>query len=195
MIHSIRQRSAWNEYVRKMGSEPGIVILSTGREGGKYVISGLRDPLGKDPLEVLHDFPSLAPIQVAGRWEAFQSLAPPFILIRAKRALDPPATVTLSFGEGTLRGHGTASASWINDACRIAPILPGVVSFDSQDVTPTDTTAAVLHKANDVLDPPPTVQLTFHKGVLTAQGSAPIGWANGCATTGGTHTRRGSLEE
>ena len=49
MFSAFRARSRWNAYVAALRSEPGIVVVSSGREGGQFVVSGLRDPLAQDP--------------------------------------------------------------------------------------------------------------------------------------------------
>ena len=41
----------------RLRAEPGIVVVSTGRDGGKYMVSGLRDPLARDPAAL----PAAAP--------------------------------------------------------------------------------------------------------------------------------------
>ena len=49
MFFALRARSRWNGYVNALRSEPGVVVVSTGRAGGKYLLTGLRDPLAPDP--------------------------------------------------------------------------------------------------------------------------------------------------
>ena len=44
---AVRARARWNGYIQAFGAEPGIVVVSTGREGGKYLVNGLRDPLAQ----------------------------------------------------------------------------------------------------------------------------------------------------
>ena len=40
MFFALRARSRWNGYVDALRAEPGIVVVSTGRAGGKYVVTG-----------------------------------------------------------------------------------------------------------------------------------------------------------
>ena len=49
MFFALRARSRWNGYVNALRAEPGLVVVSTSRTGGKYVVTGLRDPLAPDP--------------------------------------------------------------------------------------------------------------------------------------------------
>ena len=74
--------------------EPGIVVVSAGRQGGRFVVSGLRDPLARDPAALLAPS-NLASDDVAGRWELYQALHPTLVIARARQLLAPPAGVSL----------------------------------------------------------------------------------------------------
>ena len=50
---TLRSRWRWDGYVDALRTEPGIVVTSSGRRGGHYVIAGLRDPLARDPEAIL----------------------------------------------------------------------------------------------------------------------------------------------
>ena len=43
----------WNDYISRLGAEPGIVITENGRRDGTFFVSGLRDPLSADPATLL----------------------------------------------------------------------------------------------------------------------------------------------
>jgi outer membrane protein OmpA-like peptidoglycan-associated protein len=130
LVGALRARARWNGYIQALGAEPGIVVVSTGREGGKYVVSGLRDPLARDPASLLplHD---LQTDDVVGRWQLYQALNPSLVLARARRLLGPPAGADLEFDDGVLSAVGTAPVSWIEASARVAPVLPGVTRFDA----------------------------------------------------------------
>jgi flagellar motor protein MotB len=127
---AVRARAHWNDYIQDLRNEPGIVVVSTDREGGKYVVNGLRDPLARDPATLLppHD---LAAADVVGRWQLYQALHPSLVLARARHLLAPPAGVALGFADGVLSAIGTAPVEWIEASARVAPVLPGVTRFDA----------------------------------------------------------------
>ena len=106
------------------------MVISTGRAGGKYAVSGLRDPLARDPPQLLGEA-DLAAADVVGSWEPYQALAKPFVLTRAARVLKPPDGVTLDLRGDVLSAAGLASPAWIADAIRLAPLIPGVSRFDA----------------------------------------------------------------
>ena len=124
-----RDYRRWNGYVQALRNEPGIVVISTGRRNGKYAVAGLRDPLARDPRELLQQS-RIPPDDVVGSWEPYHALLPGFVLPRANSILQPPAGVNLTFGDGVLRAAGDAPAAWLADARRVAPLIPGVNSFD-----------------------------------------------------------------
>jgi len=113
LLLSVRERQRWNAYVERLGAEPGIVVLSTGRHDGRFFVAGLRDPLAADPLALVPSF-ALRPDRVESRWEPYQALQVPFITSRAMDLLRPPHGVTLSYRDGLLTASGEAP-------CAMAP--------------------------------------------------------------------------
>ena len=130
MFFALRARARWNGYIHALRTEPGIVLISDGRESGKYVVNGLRDPLARDPASLLTQY-NLRAADVVGRWELYQALHPSLVLTRARQLLAPPPGVELAFDGGALSAAGTASPDWIDMTARIAPVLPGVTRFDA----------------------------------------------------------------
>ena len=46
---AVSARTRWHAYLNALRAEPGIVVVSAEKAGGKYVVRGLRDPLARDP--------------------------------------------------------------------------------------------------------------------------------------------------
>jgi OOP family OmpA-OmpF porin len=90
-----RSDRRWGHYLAALRAQPGIVVVNTTREGGKYVVTGLRDPLAADPRSFLPGA-DLADDAVEGRWASYQSLDPPIALARATAQLDAPLSETIS---------------------------------------------------------------------------------------------------
>jgi outer membrane protein OmpA-like peptidoglycan-associated protein len=129
LLSSVRDRQRWNAYVERLRAQPGIVILSSGRQGGKYFIAGLRDPLAADPVALISSS-GLRTDRVESRWEPYQAHHASFVTSRAMDLLRPPAGVTLEYHDGLLAASGPATARWITDSERIAPALAGVRRFE-----------------------------------------------------------------
>jgi OOP family OmpA-OmpF porin len=131
----LRQRQRWDNYLTRLRAEPGLVVVSQGREGGKFVVSGLRDPLARDPASLVAAS-NLSPDEVEGRWEPYEAIQPAFVIARGHDLLRPPTGVTLSYRDGTLTATGPAPDRWILESERLAPALPGVRRFAYAGVSP-----------------------------------------------------------
>ncbi len=132
---NLRERQRWNAYVDHLRGEPGIVILSTGRQDGKFYVAGLRDPLAHDPAESAARF-KLSPASIATHWEPFDSLYPTFVATRARDLLKPPAGVTLTYRDGVITATGRPPGRWIVESERLAPAMPGVRRFVYEGTSP-----------------------------------------------------------
>jgi len=112
------KRRTWDGYVAQLRAEPGIVITEAEQRDGKFVISGLRDPLAIDPQLLLHQA-GIDPTSVASLWKSYQGLEPTFVLVRLQRSLDPPPSVTLEVEGDRIVARGSAASTWI-DRARVA---------------------------------------------------------------------------
>jgi OOP family OmpA-OmpF porin len=155
---AVRAQSRWNGYLDALRSEPGIVVVSADRQGGKYVVSGLRDPLARDPATLLASH-SLSGGDVTGDWQLYQALEPPFVLARARELLRPPSGVTLQFANGVLSAAGTAATEWIVESVTMARAIPGVTRYDPGSLIDSEI-AAVSRRLE-------TARLLFVKGTIT----------------------------
>ena len=71
----------WNNYLQKLGAQPGIVITNTEKRWSEYVVSGFRDEMARDPV-VLLDGSGIPPAKVKFRLEPYLSLDPRFVAAR-----------------------------------------------------------------------------------------------------------------
>jgi OOP family OmpA-OmpF porin len=129
------QNAALRHYERALEGQPGIVLTSAERTHGRYRLVGFRDPLAADPAQVIaqHGYP---PAELS--FAAFQSLDPPIVEARARRALQLPQSAALVLADGVLHLSGSAPARWIERAQLVAPTLPGVASVDLDDLRPRE---------------------------------------------------------
>ncbi len=133
----VRSGQRWRHYLESLDGQPGLVVTDARREGGKYVVEGLRDPLAPDPAELLSDT-GISPENVVGRWEPVYILSDDFTLRRARQVLQPPSGVTLQVHDGMLSAEGVAPHAWIVAARRNAPLIAGVKSFDASGLQDLD---------------------------------------------------------
>lgn len=128
IVAGLRERQRWNRYLDRIASEPGLAVLESGRRGGRFFVTGLRDPLAADPASFV-TAAGLPADAIEARWEPYQALQPVFILARARDLLRPPDTVSLTFSDGVLTAAGRAPDPWIVESERLAPAIAGVRQF------------------------------------------------------------------
>ncbi|KAI9134729.1 OmpA family protein [Acaryochloris sp. CCMEE 5410] len=141
------ERNQVQSFVDQLNRESGIVVLQTKKQNGKYVISGLKDPLASKPTDLISKT-DLDPNKVAFSWEPYLSFDTEFIESRVISLLQPPETVELKVdANGAIQASGTAPQSWITEAKQLALRLPNVTQFNTQQIVPVEAGALADIKA------------------------------------------------
>ena len=134
----IRDYVRWQDYLERLHEEPGIVITEAGRKSSQYYVFGLRDPLSVDP-ETLLDASKLEREKVRFNWELYHSSHLMFVIRRIQTILTPPETITLEMkGQGILCAKGSATYEWLANAEKLAEAIPGILRFQSDEVSVID---------------------------------------------------------
>ncbi|MGB7378920.1 MAG: OmpA family protein [Rivularia sp. (in: cyanobacteria)] len=137
---TIRDNQRWNSYLSSLSEQPGIVVTKTGKTNGKYVVTGMRDPLAIEPERLIKQA-NLNPKKVIGRWKPFISLERKITLKRASKLLQKPKTVTFKLDEnGILSATGSAPREWILSARKQKPSLSilGISEYQDQKLKDLD---------------------------------------------------------
>ena len=128
----------WEGYLERLRAQPGIVIGEAGKRDGKFVVSGLRDPLAVDPRALLGEA-GIDPARVETHFEPYQALDPQSVLRRLNVTLDPPPSVTLAIAGNRIVAQGSAPRVWLDRAHAVAQALPaGSPAFDLAGVRNED---------------------------------------------------------
>lgn len=137
------ERHQIDSFVNQLNQEPGIVVLQTHKRDGKYVISGLKDPLAPAPAKFIAKT-DLDPDKVNFHWEPYLSFDPKFVESRVQSLLQPPPTVTLKIDpNGSVQASGTASQAWITEAKQLALRLPNITQFNTQQLIASENSALI----------------------------------------------------
>ena len=155
----------WSNFIADLRGEPGYVVTSYEKKSGKYYISGLRDPLTKDPLKLLQD-EGLNPERVFFEWEPYYSDHPDYANKRIRDILKPPDSIRLEFKAGILHAEGSCLHAWLRDTRKLVALMPWVKGFQATEVVDIDKK----------LNPPETVTIGIEGTALTASGSASHQW-------------------
>ncbi|HXR33324.1 MAG TPA: OmpA family protein [Verrucomicrobiae bacterium] len=115
----------WSQLVETLHDQPGLVITSFGRQHGRFVIRGLRDPLAADPGQFVKSA-GLSPARGEFHWGAYYALDDAIVQQRATAQLLPPSGVTFVVEDGVLRPQGSASSVWAADLVHRALLVPGI---------------------------------------------------------------------
>ena len=164
MFFSIRDSRRWNGYLSRLRAEPGLVVVSAEKSGGKYHLTGLRDPLAIDPAAML-PLSKIDPQDVISRWEPYQGSHPDLVLARAIRVLEPPNTVSLSVEDGALVARGYADHEWIKTARKLAQMMPSVTRFADEGLIDLDMARTEMESVKQSLE---------QRAIKFALGSAEI---------------------
>lgn len=159
--------SQYSDYLAQLKSEPGYVVTGSYYENGVYVVEGLRDPLARDPAEIL-SATTLDAVGVEHRFGSYQSLAPRFVEKRARGILAPPAGVSLEFNGTRLVVRGTADLQWRQQMHARLPLIAGLDGFDDSGLG--------IRFTPDLLAAPTGVSMQLEQGVLYVEGAAEQDW-------------------
>ncbi|MDQ6953847.1 MAG: hypothetical protein Q9M20_00185 [Mariprofundaceae bacterium] len=162
----------WQSYVQQLSDEPGIVITQFQQHSGKYMITGLRDPLSHDPIRILEKT-SLPQAQLKLDLQPYLSLEPPFILKRAAHILNPPQSILLSLQGEALLLSGNAPKDWVNKALEKAPLIAGISHVDTSNVS---AEPSLLERILAVLKPDSSIQIKLDGDTLTLSGESSSAW-------------------
>ena len=83
----IRATMRWSKALSALRAEPGIVVVDASRGFGGWNISGMRDPLSREPEAVLAAA-GITPRSLEGKWEGYLSLDSTLVNARARQAVD-----------------------------------------------------------------------------------------------------------
>lgn len=135
---TIKENQRWANFLEKLNSQPGIVVVKAQKRHGKYFISGLRDSLAVEPVTLMQEA-KLNPKSVITNWESYISTDSQFTTTRLKRLLQPPATVSLKVdNNGVLYATGSAPRQWIEQAKKQATHFPGITQVHTENLIETE---------------------------------------------------------
>ncbi len=124
----------FNNYVTELNNSPGIIITESGKTAGRYFVKGAADPLSLPPQTGIAKY-GFDENDFDFTFEPYISLNPDFVLARAIRILNPPATVHLSYRSDTLYAKGKALQTWASTSKIQATLLSGVGFYNTDELS------------------------------------------------------------
>lgn len=135
--HTYHAHLKWKRVITQLRTETGLVVTDAGKRNGRYYISGLRDPLARDPGEIIRQA-NLDPAAITSQWEAYYALSPDMVLARARLILNPPPGVALTLTGTTLSAGGAAPHRWIQDFHHQSLTIPGITAYNDNSLIDMD---------------------------------------------------------
>lgn len=150
--YSEYQNHKWANFVAVLRQQPGIVVTSFSKSGGRYQIQGLRDPLAPDPAAILHQ-QGLDEDQAAFQFGAFYALDDSIVQQRAVALLAPPAGVTLTVRNSVLHASGNCNLAWARTMRDRAPLIAGIASVDDTQLNTLGSAVILFDVAQAGINP------------------------------------------
>ncbi len=138
---TIRENQRWNNYVNSLQAQPGIIVTKSHKKNGKYLITGMRDPLAIQPHKLIQKA-QLNPKSFIHQWKPFISLERQIVIKRAGALLQKPKTVNLEIDDnGVLNATGSAARQWILSARERKSSLSilGITGYNDKNLQDLDT--------------------------------------------------------
>lgn len=123
-LFNLYDKNRWDEFLAAIESEPGIIVTDSDRRFREYRVSGLKDNLSKNPMELLA-ISGINPEYVQMEFELYQAIHPKFTLARIHSLLTPPTGVELSLDGRRLHIIGNVSEQWISNARTLVKSVAG----------------------------------------------------------------------
>jgi OOP family OmpA-OmpF porin len=124
----------WDLLVERFATEPGYVITMAQWHGGRYQLSGLRDPLSRPWQEIVGET-HLPADQLDVAWKPFHSLEQPMLEQRLRLLLAAPAEVRVDLEGDRVIISGEASHRWREQlGAKLAAIGDDALSLDDSQL-------------------------------------------------------------
>jgi len=160
-VPRVMEQRRFDGYLDQLRREPGVVVGSAGRVDGRFVLTGLRDPLARDPI-ALAAAAGIDSARLSAKWEPYIALRPEFVVRRAEALLHPSPRTTLRLAGDTLVPGGVASAAWRAEAQRLALAVPGVGALRLTELS--DSAEVALRATADSIE---TITFDYPRGGTT----------------------------
>lgn len=162
---------------------PGLTVTDWSRDAGRWVVSGLRDPLSIS-LTAVRETAGVPAEAVAFRMRPYRSLEPELVKARAAQQWPPPESVRLRItSNNELEVAGHATAEWYDRAQVLYASLgiPVRFAFTAQQSRPDD--ASLRERLQAQLAPPESVTVRVEQGQARLTGEAPLEWISNARST------------
>ncbi|MBA3340849.1 MAG: OmpA family protein [Gemmatimonadaceae bacterium] len=130
----VRSALRWGRALATLRAEPGVVVVDASRGWRRWSISGMKDPVAREPSAVLAAA-GLSSRALSGTWESYLSLDSAIVIARATRSLGLTSTAAVSLRSDTLFVSGVVPLEAFARA-RQGGLPPGIAGVDLRSASP-----------------------------------------------------------
>jgi OOP family OmpA-OmpF porin len=131
---NLQETKEWQNVQSVIKAEPGVIITQTSGANGEFIISGLADPLAKNPsLLIKHG--TLNNIEVELDFKPYLSMDSEIIQKRLKRRFNIPDSVNLKLKDSVLTLVGRSTQIWLDKFEKEVSKTDGIASLDIKKLT------------------------------------------------------------
>jgi outer membrane protein OmpA-like peptidoglycan-associated protein len=198
IVVSVRNSARWNEFVRELQVQPGIVVTHAERPWfGAPRLSGLRDATAPADPAVIARETGVNPERVQFQWEDFLALDAASVQRRFTQRFDVPNGTNVTVDGGVVGIAGSVPYEWLEHVKREATLVPGVraVAADAAQVQVTYDPQLAQQRFEQQLGVPEGVRVSVTDGVLKVSGEASHHWLTRIRATATTLPGIQSLDD
>ena len=157
--YSWYNKIVWNHFISDLEKQPSVLIVDQGRDDGKYFVKGMKDNLAPNfvNLALQHKIDTA---DLRFNWTNYISLAQPYNLMRIKKELAPPQSVTISYQNNILVFKGKAPKKWVHEAKRYCENKEFAQGYDYKLLQYSE-----LDSINKLISNIQNKELVFNEGV------------------------------
>ena len=171
-----RSAREWRDFQARLRAEPGIIVTNAEKHWiGASRVSGLRDPLARDPARIAEDA-QLNDGRVIFDFKSYRAQDPAIVRKRFADLFRLPEGVALTFADDQLTISGSAPFEWLTEVREKATRVPGIDRLHERELRVTFDPALVLARFAAAFPPTPEVHAAYAEGTLRLSGSAAYEW-------------------
>jgi OOP family OmpA-OmpF porin len=128
------ENEEWQKAQDAFKAEPGMIITEASKRNGQFIISGLVDPLAREPsLLINHGTPNN--IEVELDFKPYLSMDSEIVIKRLKRRFNVPDSVDIKLQDRVLTLVGRSTQVWLDKFEKEVSRTDGIASLDIKKLT------------------------------------------------------------
>jgi outer membrane protein OmpA-like peptidoglycan-associated protein len=187
LLVSLRNTWRWNDFIRELQAQPGIVVTSAERPWfAQPHVHGLRDADASADVEEIARGAGVDPDRTRFNWEEFLSVDAASVKRRFVQRFTIPAGTIVRVRDGVVAISGAVPYEWLEQVKREATLVAGVRTVIADTAVPQYDPQLAQQRFERQFGLPDGVTATVNEGVLKLSGEASRRWLTRVRATAAT---------